>query len=65
MTLATYCAFRHMRTGDPRYLDWAKQVVSYNWLVTIPVQFPGFKHVTKGLVREQDFYLTYGLPFRT
>ena len=64
-TLATYCAQRHMRTGDPKYLEWATHIVAYNWSATIPVQFPEFKHVTKGLVREQDFYLTYDLPFRT
>lgn len=65
MSFATYCAYRHMRTGEQKYIDWAKRVVSYNWLVTIPIQFPGFKHITKGLTREQDHYLTYDIPFRT
>lgn len=65
LTFATYCAYRHMRTGDPKYIEWAKTVASWNWLITIPVQFPGFKHVTKGLTREQDHYLTYDIPFRT
>lgn len=64
-TLATYCAHRHMRTDDPKYLQWSTHIVAYNWLATIPLQFPEFKHVTKGLVREQEFYLTYDLPFRT
>jgi hypothetical protein len=64
-SFATYCAYRHMRTGEQKYIDWAKHVVSYNWLVTIPVQFSGFGHVTKGLTREQDHYLTYDVPFRT
>ena len=41
MTIATYCTQRHMRTGDSKYLDWAQQIVAYNWLATIPVQFPG------------------------
>ena len=54
-----------MRTGEPKYLEWAQHIVAYNWLATIPVQFPEFQHVTKGLVREQEFYLTYDLPFRT
>jgi len=65
MSLATYSVFRYQRTGDPKYLEWAKHVIAYNWLVSIPIQFPEFKHVTKGLVREQDFYVTYDLPFRT
>ncbi len=65
MTVATYCGLRHKRTGDPKYLEWAQQIVAYNWLATIPVQFPGYQHVTRGLVREQEFYLTYDLPFRT
>lgn len=64
MTVATYCIYRHMRTGDAKYLDWAKNMISYNWLVGIPIQFPEFKHVTKALVREQDFYNTYDVPFR-
>jgi hypothetical protein len=64
ISFATYCVYRHMHTGDQKYIDWAKHVVSYNWLVNIPVQFPGFKHVTKGLTREQDHYLTYDHPFR-
>jgi hypothetical protein len=34
-------------------------------LAAVPIQFPGFTHVTKCLVREQEFYLTYDLPFRT
>jgi len=65
LSFATYSVYRHMRTGEQKYIDWAKRVVSYNWLVTIPIQFPGFKHVTKGLTREQDHYLTYDIPFRT
>jgi hypothetical protein len=32
--------------------------VAYNWLAAISLQFPEFKHVTKGLVREPEFYLT-------
>jgi hypothetical protein len=65
LSFATYCVYRHMRTGEQKYIDWAKHVVSYNWLVTIPIQFPGFKNITKGLTREQDHYLTYDVPFRT
>jgi hypothetical protein len=65
LTFATYCVYRHMHTGDQKYIDWARHVVAYNWLINIPVQFPGFKHVTKGLTREQDHYLTYDIPFRT
>ncbi len=65
LSLATYSALRHMRTGEAKYLEWAKDIISYNWLVAIPVQFPEFKHVTKALVREQDFYPSYDLPFRT
>ena len=63
MTVATYCIYRYMRTGDAKYRDWAKNMISYNWLTGIPIQFPEFKHVTKGLVREQDFYNTYDVPF--
>lgn len=65
LSFSTYCVYRHMRTGDPKYIEWAETVASWNWLITIPVQFPGFKHVTKGLTREQDHYLTYDIPFRT
>lgn len=63
-SFATYCIFRHMRTNDPKYIEWAKHIISYNWLGTIPIQFPGYKNVTKGLVREQDWYTTYDVPFR-
>jgi hypothetical protein len=65
LSFATYAVYRHMRTGDPKYIEWAETVASWNWLITIPVQFPGFTHVTKGLTREQDHYLTYDIPFRT
>jgi len=61
---ATYCAYRHNRTGEQKYIDWSKHVLSYNWLTTIPIQYPGFKNVTKGLTREQDYYLTYDVPYR-
>jgi hypothetical protein len=64
-TLATYCTQRYLYTGQPKYLDWAKHIIAYNWLMAVPTQFSEFKHVTKGLVREQEFYVTYDLPFRT
>ena len=62
---ASYFMFRYQDTGDPKYLQWAKDAVAYQWLTSVPVQMPGFKHITKGLQKEQDFYSAYDVPFRS
>jgi hypothetical protein len=64
LSFATYCAYRHKTTGDPKYIEWARHLISYIWLTTVPIQYPGFKHVTKGLTREQDNYTSYDVPYR-
>ena len=64
LTFATYCVYRYMETKEERYLQLAKDVIAYQWLTTIPIQYPGYKHITKGLWREQDFYSCFDVPFR-
>jgi hypothetical protein len=64
MSFVAYCMRRYAATQEDRYLDLAKDVFWFSWLGTIPVQIPGYKHVTKGLSFEQDFYQTYDIPFR-
>jgi hypothetical protein len=64
MGFMCYCAQMHIQTGDERYLLMAKDAFVYQWSVVIPVQIPGFTHMTRGLVREQDFYSAYDLPMR-
>ena len=64
-TFATYCLYRYIRTKEERYLQWAKDVIHYLCLCQIPIQYPEYKHVTKGLIKEQDFYGTYDVPFNT
>lgn len=64
MGFMCYCAQMHIRTGEERYLQMAKDAFSYQWATVIPIQIPGFTHATRGLVREQDFYSAYDLPMR-
>ena len=64
MGFMCYCAQMHIRTGEERYLQMAKDAFAYQWAAVIPVQIPGFTHETRGLVREQDFYSAYVLPMR-
>lgn len=64
MGFMCYCAQMHIRTGEERYLQMAKDAFAYQWAAVIPVQIPGFTHETRGLVREQDFYSAYDLPMR-
>ncbi len=65
LSFATYCANLHKETGNERYLQLAKDAVSYLWLTSVPIQLRGYRHVTKGLQREQDFYSCYDVPFRS
>ena len=62
---ATYYAYRHMKTKDPRYLQLAKDVVFYDWLSRMPVEMPGYKHATRGLAQEQDIWPTFDAPWQT
>jgi hypothetical protein len=64
LTFATYCAYRHMQTGEARYLQMSKDAVMYQWLTAVPVQIPGVEYSTKGLQREQDFYSAYDIPIK-
>lgn len=64
LTFASYCVYRHIATGAERFLQMAKDVVLYQWLTVVPVQVPGCARSTKGLVREQDFYSAYDIPFK-
>lgn len=64
LTFASYCVYRHLATGEARFLQMAKDVVMYQWLTVVPVQVPGCQRSTKGLVREQDFYSAYDIPFK-
>ena len=64
-TYATYCMYRYMKTKEKGYLQRAKDAIEYLWLCMIPIQYPGYSHITKGLVKEQDTYSTYDVPFNT
>ena len=65
LTFATYCVYRYIETREEKYLQMAKDAVAYYWLATVPVQFPGYKYVTRGLQREQDFYSCFDVPFKS
>jgi len=64
-TWITYCLYRYIKTHNEWYLQAAKDSIFYLWLCMIPIQYPGYKRVTKGLIKEQDFYSTYDVPFNT
>jgi len=64
-TYATYCAYRYINTGEAAYLAKVRDNLEYLWLCMIPVQYRGFNHITKGLVKEQDTYSTFDVPFNT
>lgn len=64
LTFATYCAYRHMQTGEERYLQMGKDVIMYQWLTAVPIQIPGIDYSTKGLQREQDFYSAFDIPIK-
>jgi len=57
--IMAYCAMRHEKTGDARYTEAAKDVFVYLWSCNCPIDMPGFKHPTRGLMREQDFYCCF------
>ncbi|MCX7011072.1 MAG: hypothetical protein NTW86_00655 [Candidatus Sumerlaeota bacterium] len=64
-TYATYCVYRYQRTSDPKYLRRAEDVFAYVWACSIPTQYEGYKHLTKGLTFEQLSYQCFDVPFRT
>jgi hypothetical protein len=64
ITFACYCAQMHLKYNDNRYIQMAKDVFAYQWLVVVPTEIPGFKHGTRGLMREQDFYSAFDLPMK-
>ncbi len=59
-----YCAVMHGRTGEQRYIDIAKDVLMYQWVCSVPIEMAGFKHNTRMLTREQDFYCCFDPPIR-
>ncbi|MCM1189980.1 MAG: hypothetical protein NC541_11875 [bacterium] len=63
-TFISYCALVHSRTKEQRYIDMAKHVMAYQWLISVPVQLKGFTHFTRGLQKEQDFYTNFDIPFK-
>lgn len=60
---AAYCAKRYMETKEPHYLQWAEDVAAYGWLARMPVEMPGFKHGTRGLLEEQNIWPMYDVPW--
>lgn len=60
----SYCAEMHRKHEDARYLDMAKDIFMYQWSITVPVQLDGFTNLTRGLMREQDFYSAFDLPIK-
>jgi len=60
----SYCAEMHRKYQETRYLDMAKDVFMYQWSITVPVQMEGFTNLTRGLMREQDFYSAFDLPIK-
>lgn len=58
----SYCAIMHERTKESRYLDMAKDVLMYQWAMSVPVQIEGYKHLTRMLKKEQDFYTNFDPP---
>ena len=65
LTFVTYCVYRYQRTGDPNYVQLAEDVFAYAWCCSIPIQYEGYQHVTKGLTFEQLSYQCFDVPFRT
>lgn len=57
--LMSYCAMRHAKTGDEKYVNTAKDIFVYLWACNCPIDMPGFTHPTRGLMREQDFYCCF------
>lgn len=64
-TYATYCAYRYLHTKEEIYLKRARDAYEYLWLCMIPTQYSDYTHLTKGLIKEQDTYSTWDVPFNT
>ncbi len=64
-TYATYCIYRFIKTKKQEYLQRAKDALAYVWLCMIPIQYDDYTHLTKGLIKEQDTYSTFDVPFNT
>jgi hypothetical protein len=63
LPFAAYSAVRYMETKEPRYLHWAEDVAAYGWLTRMPVEMPGFKMPTRGVLEEQSIWPMYDLPW--
>lgn len=63
-TFASYCVSRYQETRDEKYIQLAKDAVAYIWMCVTPIEIEGFRHGTRTLVREQDFYSMYGILIR-
>lgn len=59
-----YCAEMHKLTGEQKYIDRAKDVLMYEWAISVPVQIGDFTHYTKMLVKEQDLYVNFDAPIK-
>ena len=60
---ANYYAFRYAKTRDPSYLQFAKDVVFFDWLERVPIEIPGYKYPTRGVGQEQDVWPTFDGPW--
>jgi hypothetical protein len=63
LPFAAYCAVRYMETKEPRYLRWAEDVAAYGWLTRMPVEMPGYKMPTRGVLEEQAIWPFYDCPW--
>lgn len=63
LPFAAYSTVRYMETKEPRYLRWAKDVAAYGWLTRMPVEMPGSKMPTRGVLEEQSIWPMYDLPW--
>ena len=64
LSFICYCAEMYKQDKEPRYLQMAKDVFAYQWMLTVPVDLAGFTHRTRDLMREQDFYSAFDIPMK-
>jgi hypothetical protein len=65
LAFTSYCMRRHLRSGEKKYIDLAEHSFWYSWLASIPVNFPEYTNITKGLSKEQDVNELFDVPIRT
>ena len=54
---------RYTDTKDQKYLQWSKDIMAFGWMGRMPVNMPGYKIQTKGVVEEQNIWPFYDLPW--